>query len=400
MKPANSISPLIPAILAALAMIGPFSIDTYLPAFPAIAADLGATQLQVQQTLTAYLLPFAIMMLWHGALADALGRRRVILGGLVVYILASLFCAFATRIEYLWLGRALQGVSAGVGMVVSRAIVRDLLDGPAAQRLMAHISIIFAVAPAIAPIIGGWIHAWFGWHGIFVFLCVFGTALWLATLLWLPETLPPEQRQSLHPRHLWHSYTSVFSDGEFMRLSASMALNFNGMFVYVLSAPVFLIKHLGVSPQGFGWLFIPGVGGMMCGALLSGRLAGKLSARRTIALGYLIMGLAVAVNLAINLLLPPGLPWSILPFPIYTFGMALAMPSMQLLALDLYPEKRGLASSCQAVVQTGANVLTAAVLAPLLWTSPLTLACGMAGFFTLGLVIFLIALWRYQGQQS
>lgn len=398
MKPAATISPLIPAILAALAMIGPFSIDTYLPAFPAMAADLGATQLQVQQTLTAYLLPFAVMMLWHGALADALGRRRVILGGLAVYVLASLFCAFATRIEYLWLGRALQGVSAGVGMVVSRAIVRDLLDGPAAQRLMAHISIIFAVAPAIAPIIGGWIHTWFGWHAIFIFLCVFGTALWLATLLWLPETLPPEERQSLHPRHLWHSYKSVFADGEFMRLSASMALNFNGMFIYVLSAPVFLIKHLGVSPQGFGWLFIPGVGGMMCGAFLSGRLAGKLSARRTIALGYLIMGVAVVTNLALNLLLPPGLPWSILPFPMYTIGMALAMPSMQLLALDLYPEKRGLASSCMGVVQTGANVLTAAVLAPLLWTTPLTLACGMAGFFALGLGIFLIALWRYKKQ--
>ena len=394
-KSAGTISPLIPVILAALAMIGPFSIDTYLPAFPAIATELGATQLEVQQTLTAYLLPFAMMMLWHGALADALGRRRVILAGLAVYVLASLFCAFATRIEYLWLGRALQGVSAGVGMVVSRAIVRDLLDGPAAQRLMAHISIIFAMAPAIAPILGGWIHAWFGWHGIFVFLCLFGTALWLATLLWLPETLPLEQRQSLHPRHLWHGYTSVFSDNEFMRLSTSMALNFNGMFLYILSAPVFLIQHLDISPQGFAWLFIPGVAGMMGGAYLSGRLAGRLSARRTIVLGYLIMGIAVTANITCNLLLPPSLPWAILPFPVYTFGMALTMPSMQLLALDLYPEKRGLASSCMGVVQTGANALTAAILAPLLWTSPLTLAYGMAGFFVFGLCIFLVALWRY-----
>ncbi len=383
-------------LLAALAMIGPFSIDTYLPAFPAMAAELGATQVEVQQTLTAYLVPFAIMMLWHGALSDALGRRRVILAGLAIYTIASLFCVFATRIEYLWLGRGLQGLSAGVGMVVSRAIIRDLLDGPAAQRLMAHISIIFAVAPAIAPILGGWIHAWFGWHGIFIFLCLFGSALWLATLLWLPETLSPEHRQSLHPRHLWHSYSSVFFDGEFMRLSASLALNFNGMFLYVLSAPAFLITHLGVSPQGFGWLFIPGVGGMMCGAFLSGRLAGRLSPRRTIALGYLIMGIASVTNLALNLLLPPGLPWSILPFPIYTIGMALAMPSMQLLALDLYPEKRGLASSCQGVVQTSANALTAAVLAPLLWASTLTLACGMAGFFALGFGIFLFALWRYK----
>lgn len=376
-------------------MIGPFSIDTYLPAFPAMRDSLGATQVELQQTLTAYLLTFALMILWHGALSDALGRRRVILVGLVLYVFASLICVFSTRIEYLWLGRALQGLSAGVGMVVSRAIVRDLLDGPAAQRLMAHISIMFSLGPALAPIIGGWIHAFFGWHGIFVFMALFGAALWLATLLWLPETLPPEKRQSLHPVHLWRAYKSVFLNGEFMRLSGALALNFAGIFLYVLSAPVFLIEHLGVSPQGFAWLFVPAVGGTVLGSFVSGKLAGRLSSRRTIALGYLIMGLAAAANLALNLALEPKLPWAILAFPVYTIGMALTMPSLQLLALDLFPEKRGLASSCQGVMQTGTNVLTAALLAPLLWTTPLTLACGMAGFLLLSVIVFAIALWHY-----
>ncbi len=384
------------ALLAALAMIGPFSIDTYLPAFPAMSVSLGASQVEVQQTLTAYLLPFALMIMWHGALSDALGRRRVILVGLAVYVLASLFCVFATRIEYLWLGRALQGLSSGVGMVVSRAIVRDLLDGPAAQRLMARISMMFAIGPALAPIIGGWIHAFFDWHGIFVFMTVFGAVLWLATLLWLPETLPPEKRQSLHPVHLWHAYRSVFCNAEFMRLSVALTLNFIGMFLYVLSAPVFLIQHLGVTPQAFAWLFGPGVGGMVLGAYLSGHLAGRLSPRRTIAVGYLIMSLAASANLIMNLLFAARLPWAILPFPLYTIGMAMAMPSLQLLALDLFPEKRGLASSCQGVVQTGTNAFTAAVLAPLLWATPLTLALGMAGFLTLGLLVFAVALWHYR----
>ncbi|MFA6310977.1 MAG: multidrug effflux MFS transporter [Sterolibacterium sp.] len=384
------------ALLATLAMIGPFSIDTYLPAFPAMSASLGASQVEIQQTLTAFMVPFAFMMLWHGALSDALGRRKVILVGLAVYTLASLFCALSTRIEYLWIGRALQGLSCGVGMVVSRAIVRDLLDGPAAQRLMARISIMFAIAPAIAPIIGGWIHAYFDWHGIFIFMALFGAAIWLATLLWLPETLAPDKRQSLHPVHLWHAYVGVFSHGEFMRLSASMALNFNAMFLYVLSAPVFLIQHLGISPQGFAWLFGPGVGGMVIGAVISGQLAGRLSPRRTIALGCVIMSVAAAANLAMNLLMPARLPWAILPFPLYNIGMAMAMPSMQLLALDLFPEKRGLASSCQGVVQTATNALTAAVLAPLLWATPLTLALGMGGFLSLGLIVFAIALWHYR----
>jgi len=164
----------------------------------------------------------------------------------------------------------------------------------------------------------------------------------------------------------------------------------------VMSAPVFLIQHLGVSPQGFAWLFGPCVGGMVIGAFLSGQLAGRLSPRRTIALGYVIMTVAAAANLGMNLLMPASLPWAILPFPLFNLGMAMAMPRMQLLALDLFPERRGLASSCQGTVQTATNALTAAVLAPLLWATPLTLAFGMAGFLLLGLIVFAIALYHYR----
>ncbi len=381
-------------LVAGLAAIAPFSIDTYLPAFPAIATALSATQVEVQQTLTAYLLPFAFMMLWHGALSDALGRRRVILVGLGFYVLASLLCAFAGNIETLWLGRALQGMSAGAGMSVGRALIRDIFEGAAAQRLMSHVSLIFAIAPALAPLIGGTIYAFFDWHAIFAFLVLFSATMWLACWRWLPETLPPERRQSLHPVSLARAYRSVFGNRAFMSLSSALALNFCGIFLYVMAAPVFLIQHLGLSPQGFAWMFTPSVGGMMLGAYLSGRLAGRLSPARTIAAGYSLMFLAAAANIALNLAWPPGLPWSLLPLPFYSCGMALAMPSLQIIALDLFPEKRGLASSCQGTLQTGSNALLAAVLVPLLWGSPLTLSCGMAGFLLLGLASF--AAWQRQ----
>jgi len=383
-KPASR--PGLAVLLAALAAIGPFSIDTYLPAFPAISASLSATPIEVQQTLTAYLVTFAFMILWHGSFSDALGRRRVLLIGLALYALASLFCACATRIEYLWLGRALQGVSAGVGLVVGRAIVRDLFDGAAAQRLMASIGMIFAIAPAVAPIIGGWIHAFFNWHAIFVFLGLFGSALWLATFLWLPETLPPEKRQNLHPGYLLQAYCSVLAHARFMQLSAALALNFNGFFIYVLSAPVFLIQHLGVSPQGFIWLFGPCVTGLLFGSFLSWKFAGRICQRRTVALGYIVMSLAAVANILINLTLPSSLPWSVLPLLFYNCGMSLTIPSLQLLALDIFPEKRGLASSCQGMLQTCVSAVTASMLAPLFWGTPLTLALGMAGFLALGLV--------------
>src|SRR3954471_20281157 len=144
-------------LLAALAMLGPFSVDTYLPAFPNIEATLDATPIEVQQTLTAYMFAFAFMMLWHGALSDAYGRRNVILVALCVFAVASLGCAAAHSIEYLWAFRMLQGVSAGAGVVIGRAIIRDLYADSRATRLLSLVTMIFSIAPAIAPILGGWI---------------------------------------------------------------------------------------------------------------------------------------------------------------------------------------------------------------------------------------------------
>ena len=378
-------------LLAALSATGPFAIDTYLPAFPAMASGLGASELQIQQTLPAYLAPFAFMMLWHGAISDALGRRRVILAGLALFFAASVLCALATDIQMLLLGRALQGLVAGTGFVIGRAMVRDLLDGAAAQKTMATIAVLFGIAPAIAPVIGGWILQVSDWRGIFWFLAGFTLLNLLACHAWLPETLAVDKRQSLHPVSLWHAYVAVFAHHRFRRLALANGLNFIAVFIYVLAAPVFLIRHLGLTPQTFVVMFAPVVGGMMIGSVLSGRLAGKLSPTRTIVWGYAVMALAALTNLGINLALPPGLPWSLLPLPLYTLGMALAMPSLQLLAIDLFPERRGLASSCLGVIQTGTNALAAAVIVPLLWDAPLHLAAGMAVFLIVGGVAFKLA---------
>ena len=144
-------------ILGALAMFGPFSIDTIFPAFPQIGADLGAGKLAMQQTISVYLLAYAAMSVVHGPLSDAIGRKRVILAGLAVFVLASVGCALSTSMPMLLFFRALQGLSAGVGMIVGRAVIRDVLQGDDAQRLMSHVSMIFGIAPAVAPIIGGWI---------------------------------------------------------------------------------------------------------------------------------------------------------------------------------------------------------------------------------------------------
>ncbi len=382
-------------LLAALSALGPFSIDTYLPSFHEIGEKLNATPLQVQQTLSAYLLAFALMTLWHGAIADRFGRRRVILGALGLFGLASVGCLVATSIEQLWFWRAMQGITAGAGIVISRAIVRDLYDGPPAQRLMSQITMMFALAPAIAPVIGGWLQTWFGWRSIFAFLVLSTAALGLACWKLLPETLPPEKRQSLQPAYLGRSYFKVLTSPRFLFACAALSLNFLGFFIYVLSAPTFLMKHLGVPETGFLWLFGPAMSGLMGGAWLSGRLAGKRSPEKTIGLGYILMVSAATLNLSLNLALPPGLPWSVLPIFFYTLGMSLAMPSLTLLALDPFPEQRGLAASCQTFFQSGANSLAAGLIVPLLWGSTLTLSLGMAGLMSLGgLAAFAHRHWR------
>jgi DHA1 family bicyclomycin/chloramphenicol resistance-like MFS transporter len=371
-------------LLASLSALGPFSIDTYLPSFPEIGAKLGASQLEVQQTLSIYLLSFALMTLWHGAISDRFGRRRVILASLALFGLASAGCTLSTSIEQLWFWRAMQGVTAGAGIVISRAIVRDLYDGASAQRLMAKITMMFALAPAIAPVIGGWLQTFFGWRSVFAFLVLCTVALWLACWKLLPETLPVEKRRSLQPAYLGKTYWKVFSSKPFLLVCAALSLNFAGFFIYVLSAPVFLMRHLGVPETGFLWLFGPAMGGLICGSWLSGKLAGTIPIKRTLIIGYSVMAGAGLFNLGLNLALPPALPWSVMPLFGYTLGMSMAMPCLTLMALDPFAGERGLAASCQTFFQSGFNSLAAALIAPALWGSTITLALGMISLMSLG----------------
>lgn len=335
------------------------------------------------------------MTLWHGSISDALGRRVVVLASLLGFSVASAVCMLAPSIEILWLGRALQGITSGAGMVVGRAIVRDLLAGPDAQRMMARVTMIFALSPAVAPIIGGWIYVALGWRATFGFLLLFGLLLCALCWRYLPETLPPEKRHSLHPLKLGRAYLNAFTHRQFLLLIAALSLNFGGFFLYVLAAPKFLIAHLGVSPQGFATMFVPTVLGMMIGSYLSGRLAGKITPLRTVSIAYAIMLSAALANVLISAYAPPGLPQSILPLPLYNVGMALAMPNLTLLGLEQLAQ-RGLAASCQSFAQSLTTSLAAAFFVPLLWGSTISLALGMASFLGLALICFLAFAGRSQ----
>lgn len=375
---------LLAALLAGLAMIGPFTIDTYLPSFPAIARDLAATPAQVQQTLSVYFLTFAVMTLFHGTLSDSFGRRPVILASLAVYVAASIGCAAAADFGQLLLFRVLQGMSAGAGMVVGRAIIRDSFEGHAAQRLMSLVTMIFGLAPAIAPVVGGWLQAWFGWQAVFLFLACYGLVLLVVSWARLPETHPPPARQPFAVVPLASTYFMLARSRPLLLLCAGVGLNFAGFFIYIVSAPAFVYDLLGLNEKQFAWLFLPGIIGVMFGAFLSGRAAGTLSPQRTIGIAYVIMFSAAAFNLIYSGFAEPALPWSVLPIMIYTVGMALAMPTFTLLALELFPRNRGSTSSLQGFVHSFLSSVSAGVISPLLSHSDITLALGMTGLLSLG----------------
>ncbi|MBS0193450.1 MAG: multidrug effflux MFS transporter [Proteobacteria bacterium] len=394
-------------VLGALAMFGPFSIDTFFPAFGAMAKDFGVGQMAMQQTISVYLIAYAAASLFHGALSDAYGRRRIILSGLTVFALASVGCALSRTLETLLAWRALQGLSAGVGLIVGRAVIRDCLHGHDAQKMMSSVSMIFSIAPAIAPMVGGFILGWGGWHDTFWFLVLFAVALWLATFFALPETHPPAARIAFHPDTLLASFRTMLGNRAFVKLALAGSMNFNALFLYISSVPVFVPGLLGLDEHQYSWFFAPTIAGMMLGAFASGRMAGRVDGLRMANWGWAIGGVAGAINIAFNLLasdlhpLPFTafgvhllLPLAVLPVSLTAFGIALVFPILTLALLDMYPQQRGGASSAQAFIGLILNAIVAGVIAPFVAPAHgshlgLRLATTAAGFTFIGWL-----LWR------
>jgi len=382
-------APALAVVLAGLSMIGPFAIDAYLPAFPNIETSLHATPVEVQQSLTAYLLAFAGMVLWHGALSDAFGRRNVILVSLVTFCLGTIGCASAHSVHYLWFFRVVQGVSAGAGVVVGRAIIRDLYADAAAARLLSLVTMIFSIAPAVAPVLGGFIVKYSDWRSIFLFLVGYTIVLFIVCYQRLPETLPPEKRQPFNPRFLWQSYKSILSSLLFHLKTGVVALNFCGLFVYISAAPVALPGQLHLGPDQFAWLFVPAVSGIFLGALAANRIAGKWSFAKQIRFGFGFLLAAATVNVLYHLFFPPAVPWSTLPIFFYTFGMSVVAPGATLLALDLFPHIRGTVASCQSFAVTLLAAVIAGTVAPALSDSMLKLSCAQLCFTATALGLWL-----------
>jgi DHA1 family bicyclomycin/chloramphenicol resistance-like MFS transporter len=365
-------------MLAALAMLGPFATDAYLPAFHTIGKDFDVSQALVQQTLSVYLFAFAFMSLFWGTLSDRFGRRPIIIISLVLFGIGSVGSALAPSFGWLLFFRGLQGCSAGAGRVVGQALVRDRFHGAAAQRLFANISMVFSLAPAIAPVVGGYLTHQTGWRSIFALLTLFSIVLIAASMRNLPETLPSKGRQPLKPSVVLRNYFKVIRNTPFLLAIMAVGFAFSGFALYISSAASFIMGILKLPETAFAWLFLPFITGMVCGSMLSSRLAERVDPAVMIRTGLGILALGAVLNVLYNTFFVAMVPWAVMPIFVYALGMSMALPGMTVITLSTFPTMRGMASSLQSSMQMLIFAVISGSVAPLLFDSALLLALGMS----------------------
>jgi MFS transporter, DHA1 family, multidrug resistance protein len=383
-------------LLGGLSMVSPFSIDTFFPAFHAMERALGVNAWQLQQVITAYMLPFAFASLVHGPLSDAIGRRPVMIWGMALYTVGSIACTLAPNYASLMASRMLQGATAGVGVVIGRAVIRDLYEGAKAQRLMSITTMIFSIAPAAAPIIGGWAHVAFGWRAVFAVMTLCGLVFAVSAWWKLPETHPEAARVPFQARTLVATSATVLRHPEFLMLSIAAAVNFGSIAVYIGSAPAIIEEHWGYGETSYHLLFLPVICGILTGATVSAVFARRFDLLTQVRVGLVITFVAALSRVGVQAgfdAVPIGVQQALL----YASGVGaqFAFPALTLRMLDLFPAARGTAAAGQSFMALLITAFTFGMVAPHVMHNLLWLSCASLVYAMLaGLCWYLSRRWH------
>ncbi len=380
-------------VMTLLSMIGPFTIDTYLPAFPSIESDYGISRDMLSQSLGSYLLAFAVANLFWGPVTDRFGRKKVILGGMTFYLLSSLGCGFATDYSDFLFYRTIQGISASAGLVAGRAMVRDIFDSREAQRVMSYVMMFFAFAPALAPIIGAWLHEAYGWRSIFFFLAIYGGVATLFAMLIIFETLPVANRRSLHPFKVLGVYFKTLTNFKFQAIVLASGACFGGLFLFIAGSPTIIFNFLGLQPSDFWMQFVPMVIGLVIGSFFTGKMSHSHSSKTIISIALIAMVVATLLNLLLAHNMQATLLSVITPLVLYAFGIGMSLPAFTVMALDCFPDNRGSASAVQAFVQMMSNAMVASIVLPLVNHSLTAFAWTQLGFIMICVLFWIKVLF-------
>ena len=332
-------------------VLGPLTIDTYLPAMPAIAGELGATESQVQGTLTGILLGMGLGQLVIGPLADAVGRRAPLIGGLVLHVLASIACAWAPTVELLTAGRVLQGLGNAAVSVVAMATVRDLFAGSAAATLLSRLMLVMGIAPILAPTVGGVVLGYTSWRGVFLLVALAGLVLVAVGSLMLRETLPVERRRRIEPLPVLRTYATLLRDRTFVGLVLISGLLFATLFSYIGGSSFVLQEIYGLSVAQFGLAFGLNSIGFLVGSQLNPVLLKRVPPREIVRFGVGIAAVASLVMLGSAVTGVGGLALVLGPLWFLLFACGLTLPNTPALALTRHGEAAGTAAALLGAAQ-------------------------------------------------
>jgi DHA1 family bicyclomycin/chloramphenicol resistance-like MFS transporter len=369
------------ALLAALSAIGPLTTDMYLPSLPDIVRLLGASTAEGQLTISAYLIGFAVGQIIYGPLSDRHGRKPVLIGAIALYCFASLICALSTSIHMLIAARALQALGGCGGIVLARAVVRDLYSGTRAGRELSLIGSVMALAPVMAPIVGGILQTAFGWRSVFLTLVLTGVSGVAVVWLLLPETLAARAAEPMSVGSILKSYRVVARHSAYLAYSGLATTSYAGLFAWISAASFVLQNIYGLTPFNFALVFSIGSLGYMTGATTAARLVVPLGIDGTIGIGCVAMtigGFAMLASVALGLASSLSL---VIPMAVYLAGMGLVLPQSIAGAMTPFPERAGAASALLGFIQQTVAALCGVAVGQLLGHTawPLTIAVAFMG---------------------
>ncbi|MFT6286814.1 MAG: DHA1 family bicyclomycin/chloramphenicol resistance-like MFS transporter [Alcanivorax sp.] len=400
MKPKllRSESPWLLALLAALVALGPLSVDMYLPAMPQMMAALNTDIGQMHLTLSAYLTGFAVFHLACGPLADRFGRRPLLLGGTLLFIIACVGCALATTIENLLAYRFLQGIGACVGPTLAKAITRDIFGPNRAARALSLIAMLMALAPAVAPGVGGILLLYLPWSSIFIFLALYGCSMLILIYYFIAETLPAPQ--SLRPSHVLQNYLELLLSPSFLTVTIASSAVYGGLLMYLSSSSFIFIDMFGVPVERFGLIFINTVIGYIAGSAISARLSKSRDSEQVILYGAVLASIACLSMLGGNLHEPANIVMLIAPLCFYSAALGLILPHAMAMALRPFAHIAGTASALFGFVQMSIAATTTAVIGKYLKDSPLPMVQGMTLISICALVLAGQVYWQYRRKKG
>jgi MFS transporter, DHA1 family, multidrug resistance protein len=374
--------------LSAAVAIGPLSTDMYLPTFPLLADVFGASVAEVQLTLSVFTFTIAGCQLIYGPLTDRYGRKPILIGGLILFVLSSFACLIAEDIEELILLRFVQALGVCASIVVPRAMVRDLFEKERAAKQLSRMGTIMGFAPAIAPVLGGYIATIYGWQSVFVFLGCAGVLVLLVTIFMIDESHIQKDINALRPLHIYRNYRTLAGNAEFMGHALSGGFCFGGLFAFISGSPLVLIEVFGVAPAHFGYFFGMGVIGFMTGTLLGPMLTARRGLNYSLEIGVSISALGGGLMLLAALMDYNFVAAVMGPMIVYSIGLGLVLPQSQAGAMAPFPEKAGLASALMGFLMLGFAALLGYVIAVLYDGTQIVMVSAIASMGILAFIAF------------